>query len=71
MTSPRSNGTIQQAKSKAGHSASRLIVGRMTLAWRKLEQRCSWALPNLLALLADEPPGKIVNACCRDVAERS
>ena len=41
----------------------------MSLARRKLEQRRSRALPGLLALLTDQSPGEIVNACRWHVAE--
>ena len=43
----------------------------MPLARRKLEQRRDWALPSFLALLTDQPPGEIVHACRRHVAQRA
>src|SRR5665811_646022 len=46
-------------------SVLRLVFRRRRLARArgKLEQRCSRALASLLALLADQPPGEVVDAC--------
>src|ERR1019366_9318747 len=52
-----------------GNNGSRISVLRLVFrrrlarAWCKLEQRRSRALPGLLALLANQPPGEIVHAC--------
>src|ERR1700722_5816251 len=43
----------------------------MAMARGKLEQRRSRALPSLLALLANEPPGESVHVCRRHVAQRT
>ena len=43
----------------------------MSLAQRKLEQRRSRALPDLLAFLTNQPPGEIVDACRRHVRQRA
>src|SRR5665811_1608024 len=47
------------------------LAGRLARARGKLEQRCSRALASLLALLADQPHGEVVDACRRHVAKRA
>jgi hypothetical protein len=61
-----------------GNNGSRISVLRLVFRRRrlarargKLEQRCSRALASLLALLADQPPGEVVDACRRHVAKRA
>ena len=61
-----------------GNNGSRISVLRFVFRRRrlarargKLEQRCSRALASLLALLADQPPGEVVDACRRHVAKRA
>src|SRR6202011_2272602 len=59
-----------------GNNGSRISVLRFVFPRRrrgrargKLEQRCSRALASLLALLADQPPGEVVDACRRHVGQ--
>src|SRR6202011_3566577 len=59
-----------------GNNGSRISVLRLVFRRRrlarargKLEQRCSRALASLLALLADQPPGEVVDACRRHVGQ--
>jgi hypothetical protein len=48
-----------------------MFLRLMSLARRKLEQRRRRALPSLHALLTNQPPGEIVHACRRHVAQRA
>jgi hypothetical protein len=60
-----------------GNNGSRISVLRLVFRRRlarargKLEHRRCRALPDLLALLADEPPGEVVHACRRHMRQRA